>query len=131
MGKKKDKNEIWNSTPEEEDYQAARQFLSLLFSEQDAAKLVRALREAPMSAYEAKDLLRAAQCDQLSEDDPKVVDDMKKIKKGKKLSPVLLVRGQARVGVPLIIADGHHRICASWYWDEKLPVACCVASVRK
>ena len=53
----------------------------------------------------------------------------KKIDKGKKLSPVLLVRGNARMGVPLIIADGHHRICASWYWDEDTPVACCIASV--
>ena len=105
--------------------------MELLFSDKDAAELVRELREAFVTEFEAKDLLRAAQCDQLSEDEPKVAADMKKIKKGKKLSPVLLVRGQARVGVPLIIADGHHRICASWYWDEKLPVACCIASVHK
>lgn len=35
------------------------------------------------------------------------------------------------MGVPLIIADGHHRIWASWYWNEKLPVTCSIAAVRE
>ena len=52
------------------------------------------------------------------------IDQLKKIKKGKKISPVLLVRGEGQSGVTLTIADGHHRICASWQWDENAPVAC-------
>ena len=85
----------------------------------------------PIVFFEAKDLLQAAQCHLLEKDSPHVTADLKKIAKGKKLSPVLLVRGQARVGVPLIIADGHHRICASWYWQEDEPVACCIATVPR
>jgi hypothetical protein len=107
----------------------ARRFLSLVFSDRDAAHLIALLRRAPTGFFEAKDLLRAAQCELLQKDSPHVASDLKKIGKGKKLSPVLLVRGHARVGVPLIIADGHHRICASWYWQEDEPVACCIATV--
>ena len=125
------KKNIWTKAPAQHDYEAARHFLSLLFSDRDAAHLVGLLRRAPTGRYEAKDLLRAAQCDLLEKDSPHVAADLKKIEKGKKLSPVLLIRGQARVGVPLIIADGHHRICASWYCREDEPVACCIATVPK
>jgi hypothetical protein len=128
MSKKKS---IWTRAPIQEDYQAARIFLSLLFSDRDAGHLVTLLRRAPTVFFKAKDLLRAAQCELLEKDSPHVAADLKKIDKGKKLSPVLLVRGQAWVGVPLIIADGHHRICASWCWQEDEPVACCVAGVGK
>jgi len=125
------KKSIWGKAPIQEDYEAARRFLTLLFSDRDAAHLTALLRRAPTIFFEAKDLLRAAQCELLEKDSPQVAADLKKIDKGKKLSPVLLVRGQARVDVPLIIADGHHRICASWYWKEDEPVACCIATVPK
>jgi hypothetical protein len=36
------------------------------------------------------------------------------------------VRGNA--GGPLIIADGYHRICASWYRDENVAIACRIVS---
>ena len=131
MSKKKKEESIWNRAPAQEDYEAARRFLSLLFSDRDAAHLASLLRRPPIVFFEAKDLLQAAQCHLLEKDSPHVAADLKKIAKGKKLSPVLLVRGQARVGVPLIIADGHHRICASWYWQEDEPVACCIAPVPR
>jgi hypothetical protein len=127
MSKKKS---IWTKAPNQEDYEAARRFLCLLFSEKDVTHLVTLLRRAHTEFFEAKDILRAAQCDLLAKDSPHVAADLKKIDKDKKLSPVLLVRGQARAGVPLIIADGHHRICASWYWEEQEPVACCIAAVQ-
>lgn len=125
----KKKKDIWDRAPSAEDLQAARRFLSLLFSEKDAGRLARLLRGASTGFFEAKDLLRAAQCELLEEDNPQIAADLKKIEKGKTLSPVLLVRGRARAGVPLIIADGHHRICASWYWNEDEPVACRMATV--
>lgn len=128
MSKKKG---IRTKAPIQQDYQAARRFLTLMFSDKDAGHLVTLLRRAHTEFFEAKDILRAAQCDLLEKDSPHVADDLKRIGKGKKLSPVLLVRGQARAGVPLIIADGHHRICASWYWQEQEPVACCIAAVSK
>ena len=123
----KSKDTIWENAPSKEDYQAAEKYLRLLFSDGQAKRLTAALRRAPCIEYEAKDLLRASQTHLASKDNRDVARDMKKIKKGKKLSPVLLVRGYGPNGVTLTIADGYHRICASWHWDEKLPVACCLA----
>lgn len=42
--------------------------------------------------------------------------------KGKALSPVLLVRGNLLAGIPLQIADGYHRVCASYYTDENTDI---------
>jgi hypothetical protein len=42
---------------------------------------------------------------------------------------VLIVRGDAAKGVTLTIADGYHRICASWQWDEDQEIACCIADL--
>lgn len=125
----KKSNSIWESRPANEDYLAAHAYLSLLLSEVETRKIVDRLRRAPTILRQGKDLLRASQTHLLDEDDPHVAADMKKIKKGKKLSPVLLVRGDGKHGVTLTIADGQHRICASWHWDEDAPVACCIASL--
>jgi len=56
-----------------------------------------------------------------------VKEDLKKIAKGKPLSPVLLVRGDVLRQVPLIVADGYHRICAAYHYDEDANVQCRVA----
>lgn len=120
---------IWENKPADKDYTAAHDYLSLLFGEAETRKLVQRLRRAPTIQRLGKDLLRASQTQLLDKDDPYVAAELKKIAKGKKLSPVLLVRGDGRHGVTLTIADGHHRICASWYRDEDAPVACCIASL--
>jgi hypothetical protein len=125
----KKKESIWEKAPSEEDFKAAEKYLRLLFSDGQAKTLTAALRRAPCIQYEAKDLLRASQTHLMSKDNPDVARNMKKIKKKKKLSPVLLVRGSGPKGVTLTIADGYHRICASWQWDEKLPVACCLVEM--
>jgi hypothetical protein len=120
---------IWEKHPAKEDYMAALEYLGLLFTEGDVRTIVKKLRRAPTVQHQGKDLLRASQTHLLDRDNPHVAADLKKIKKGKKLSPVLVVRGDARNGVTLTIADGQHRICASWHWDENAPVACCIASL--
>jgi hypothetical protein len=125
---KKDED-IWLSEPLAEDYPAAHAYLSLLLPDVTARQLAKRLRTAPTLRREAKDILRASQTHLLDKNDPHVDADLKRIRKGKKLSPVLLVRGDARHGVTLTIADGHHRICASWYWDENIPVACRIVSM--
>jgi hypothetical protein len=55
----------------------------------------------------------------LAADDSEVSADLEKVKGGEKLSPVLLL-----VGSPLVVADGYHRICASYHLDEKTLVPC-------
>lgn len=115
---------FWMETPEEHDYPAALDFLSLLMSDAAAAALVAKLKSAALSHRKAKDILRASGLPLLPRDNAHVAHDLKKIRDGKKLSPVLLLRGDRSAGVPLTIADGYHRICASWYTDENALIPC-------
>jgi hypothetical protein len=127
----KNEKSVWEDKAVADDYAAAEKYLRLLFPKAEARRLAKAFRAAPTVEYEAKDLLRASQTHLLAKDSPHVADDLKKIKKGKKLSPVLLIRGDGRQGVTLTIADGYHRICASWHWDETCPVACCLVDLPR
>jgi hypothetical protein len=124
---KKKRSEFWLKKPENHDYAAARDYLSLLFEAKRAAAIVSRLRRAPISHYKVKDILRASRLPILERDNSFVASDLKKARKGVALSPVLLVRGDATADVPLIIADGYHRICASWYVDENVEIPCHVA----
>src|SRR5580693_2633593 len=113
-------SEHWKDEPEAQDFPAAESYLSLLIGPAAAAKLVKALRkQQTLQHYAAKDILRAAGLPLLASDDSEVAADLDKVKVGKKLSPVLLVHG-----VPLWVADGYHRVCASYHLDEKTPVPC-------
>ena len=48
--------------------------------------------------------------------------DLAKVAAGKPLSPILLVRGVT--GGALIVADGYHRVCASYWLDENTDIPC-------
>lgn len=112
--------EHWKHAPEDRDYPAAQSYLSLLVGDDAAAKLVKSLKKSDgIVLYAAKDLLRASCLPLLGTDDSEVAADLKKIKSGTKLSPVLLVQGE-----PLWVADGYHRICVSYHVDEKAEVPC-------
>jgi hypothetical protein len=110
--------EHWKSKPEDRDFPAAAKYLSLLLPEAAVSATVAALRAAPLSHGQAKDLLRASALPTLGHRNVHVRKDLAKVKQGRKLSPVLLVRGSLATGVPLTVADGHHRICASHHLDE-------------
>jgi hypothetical protein len=114
----------WRKTPEKRDYEAATAFLSLVFRAARANALVRAMRRKPITQRSAKDLLRASGLPLLPRDEASVKDDLKKIGKGKPLAPILLVCGDMSKGMPLIVADGYHRICAVCHYDEFAPIAC-------
>jgi hypothetical protein len=123
MGRKVTEN--WNEKPDDQDYPAAEDYLSLLMPPAAARRLVRRLRATPIAHRKAKDLLRASRLPVLPPDNYHVARDLKKVKAGKKLSPVLLLRGRlGEAEVPLTIADGYHRICASWHLDEDADIPC-------
>lgn len=112
--------EHWKEDPDQEDYPAAVSFLTLLVGRESARKLVKALRKGDdLPRFAAKDILRASGLPLLASSDSEVSTDLEKVKLGKMLSPVLLVQGS-----PLWIADGYHRVCASYHLDEKAPVPC-------
>jgi hypothetical protein len=116
--------EHWKSEPDDHDFPAAADYLSLVVGEAAAAALAEALRAAPLTHRKAKDLLRASALPLLPADNAHVAKDLKKVSGGNRLSPVLLVRGDLRSGRPLVVADGYHRICASYHLDEDADIPC-------
>ena len=87
-----------------------------------------ALVEAGGDMEKAKDILRAAGLQLLPETKAHVRSDLVKISDAEKLSPILLVRGSAVGGYPLQIADGYHRVCASYLTDENTSIPCYLVS---
>ena len=120
---KKDKEKIkWLEAPEEHDYPAAVSYLSLIYDEKDTASLVKGLKTAPIAHFKAKDIFRASSLSLLGISNLHVRKDVKKINSGKSLSPLLLVRDKANGKV--IIADGYHRLCAVYRFDEDALIPC-------
>lgn len=115
---------IWKSDPEEHDYPAAAAYLALLAAPGEVAGLIDLLRAAPSQRWKAKDILRASGLALLPVDNPHVAADLHKIAKQKALSPVLLVRGDLDTGRVLQVADGYHRVCASYHTDENTDIPC-------
>lgn len=118
------RKEHWKDQPDEHDFPAAADYLSLVAEPGVVDGLVAALREAALTSRKAKDLLRASRLALLKPSNAHVQADLAKIKRREKLSPVLLVRGDAKTDRPLIVADGYHRICASYYVDENAAIPC-------
>lgn len=119
----------WSEKEEDADFDAAFKYLSLLCSDRKAHALVKSLRGSKPIEHAAKDILRAAQLPILPSDEAHVSEDLKRIQKGKPLAPVLLVRGDLASGLPLVVADGYHRICAVCYFEESAPVRCRIADL--
>ena len=121
--------EHWQDDPDEHDYPAAAAYLSLIHPPAEVKRVVGALQKARLERRQAKDLLRASGLDLLPSDNAHVAADLAKVKRGESLSPVLLVRGEMRRGVPLTIADGYHRVCASYHLDENADIPCHLADL--
>ena len=119
----------WKNEPDAHDYPAAASYLTLLLPPEQADAIVLRLRTAPIVVYKAKDLLRASGLALLPPDNVHVAKDLTKIKQGVKLSPVLLVRGELERGEALTVADGYHRICASYHTEEDEDVPCRIADL--
>lgn len=114
---------LWLGHVEEHDFSAAADYLDLLVMQEQRNMYMDRLKTAHVVKKRAADILRAAGLPLLEKEDADVKQNIKKLKKGKKLSPVLLVRMDHK----LIIADGYHRICAAYYLTEDLEVPCLLA----
>ena len=117
----------WLGKPEAHDFPAAADYLALLADPHTVEGLTQGLQTGDIVHKKAKDILRAAQLGLLPVDNPHVAADLSKIKKGEPLSPILLVRGDFATGVPLQIADGYHRVCASYHTDENTDIPVVIA----
>lgn len=116
---------IWLDAPEDHDYPAAKSYLGLIYDEAVVEEFVTALAQAPMSEFKAKDIFRASGLSLLGISNSHVEKVTSKIESGKALSPLLLVRD--RINGKVVIADGYHRMCAVYAFDEDVLIPCKIA----
>ena len=118
----------WLAQPEDHDYEAAADYLSLIAEAHVVTATVQALKVAEPTFRKAKDILRTANLALLAETNVRVKGDLARIAAKQKLSPILLVRGHFQTNTALQIADGYHRVCASYLTDENTPIPCRLVS---
>jgi len=123
--------EHWKDEPDEHDFPAAGDYLSLVLRDDEVERALAALRAATIIHRKAKDLLRASRLELLPEEDAHVASDLAKVRHGERLSPVLLLRGDAARDVALTVADGYHRVCASYHIDENADIPCHLADLQR
>jgi hypothetical protein len=112
----------WLSLPEDHDYPASLSYLRLIYKDDIAEKIVADLKKAPVTNFKAKDIFRASELSLLGVSNSHVKSNRNKIKKGIKLSPIILVRDTTNGKV--VIADGYHRLCAVYSFSEDLLIPC-------
>jgi hypothetical protein len=115
----------WLSEPEEHDYPAALSYLSLLYDDQTATTYVDKLKRASISEFKAKDIFRASGLSLLGISNSHVKKDQQKLQSGRDLSPLLLIRDS--VNGKVVIADGYHRLCAIYSYDDDAVIPCKIA----
>ena len=115
----------WLSEPKKHDYPAALSYLSLLYDEQTATTYVDKLKRASISEFKAKDIFRASGLSLLGISNSHVEKDQQKLQSEDDLSPLLLIRDS--VNGKVVIADGYHRLCAVYAYDEDAVIPCKIA----
>lgn len=112
----------WFDKPQKHDYPAAASYLNLTMDPLAAATVAKELENAEMTKFAAKDIFRSSGLSLLGVSNSHVEKDTAQILRNKKLSPLLLYRDKA--SGKLIIADGYHRLCAVYKFDEDAMIPC-------
>ncbi len=112
----------WLKQPEPHDYPAANSYLRLIFPGAVAARIVARLKRAPQVEFKAKDIFRASGLSLLGVSNSHVEKDRRKIAAKQAVAPILLVRDTTHGRV--IVADGYHRLCAVYSYDEDALIPC-------
>ncbi len=118
---------LWLDEPDPQNYPAAVSYLSLIYRPKEAKAVVKRLEAAVVVDYEAKDIFRASRLSLLGVSNSHVERDRRKIKKRERLSPILLVRDADHGKV--VIADGYHRLCAIYSFDEDAIIRCKICAL--
>lgn len=119
------KNKIkWFKKVDKNDYPAAYSYLNLIYSDKTCTELIDKLKTSEICNFKSKDIFRASGLSLLGINNTQVQKNLNKIKKGKKLFPILLVRDSTNGKV--IIADGYHRISSIYRIDENAIIHCII-----
>lgn len=125
---KRNKKEInWLKEPAEHNYPSAQSYLSLIIDSANVAIIILNLIDAKITKFKARDIFRASGLPLLGISQHQIEHNLKKIKKGESLSPILLVRDTASRKV--IIADGYHRLCAVYHHNDNMEIPCKIISI--
>jgi hypothetical protein len=112
----------WKDVPEEHNYPAAKSYLALIFDTEQVDIIVQDLKKSTVTEFKAKDIFRASKLSLLGISNSHVEKNLKKITDFDALSPILLVRDIDNHTV--IIADGYHRMCAVYHFNEDALIPC-------
>jgi hypothetical protein len=112
----------WFDKPQKHDYPAAESYLSLILRPREVRDLIAKLRRASVREFAAKDIFRASGLPMLRSTDSHVERYRALIILKEQLSPVLLFRDSTHGRV--VIADGYHRLCAVYSFDEDAMIPC-------
>jgi hypothetical protein len=112
----------WLDEPKAGNYPAALSYLTLLYDEKTSKAIVRKLKRARVVDFKSKDIFRASGLSLLGVSNYFVEKDRRKMLEGQALSPILLVRDPTTRRV--IVADGYHRMCSVYGFDEEAPICC-------
>ena len=126
---KRNKQKInWLDKPEDHNYPSAISYLLLTVYEQTARAVGLALQNEPVVHFKARDIFRASGLPLLGISQHQIEHNLKKIKDGELLSPILLVRDTAFRRV--IVADGYHRLCAVYHHNDNLEIPCQIVDIN-
>ncbi len=112
----------WLADAEAHDFPSAESYLSLIYPSKRAAQLAAKLLTSKITQFKAKDIFRASGLSLRGISNSHVENDKQKILDGKSLSPLLLVRDE--VNGKVVVADGYHRLCAVYAFDEDALIPC-------
>ena len=112
----------WLSDVDGNNYPAAESYLSLIYTRKQVENLIVELRSATLSQFMAKDMFRASGLPLLGISHFQVEKNLTKIQTGTGLSPLLLVRD--RKNGKVVIADGYHRLCAVYRYNQDALIPC-------
>jgi hypothetical protein len=112
----------WLPDVADQDYAAAESYLGLIYKDDRASALIGQLKGAAVVQFQAKDIFRASTLSLLGVSNSHVDKERQKVVDGAGLSPLLLVRDEPNGKV--VVADGYHRMCAIYEFDEDAWIRC-------
>jgi len=112
----------WLNEPEKHNYPAALSYLCLLYDEKAASTYIEQLQLGPIIEFKAKDIFRASGLSLLGISNIHIEKNRQKIESGHSISPLLLIR--SLINGRVIVADGYHRLCAIYSYDEDAVIPC-------
>jgi hypothetical protein len=112
----------WFDKPQKHDYSAAQAYLSLTMEVQEAKAIAAELKKSKMTSFLAQDIFRSSGLSLLGVSNGDVERVRAQIIRNEEISPLLLYRDKSNR--KLVIADGYHRLCAVYGFDEEAVISC-------